>query len=543
MHADPGLWHDLVGRLTDMALASLRSQLDAGAAAVQVFDSWAGILAPKHYAELVLPATRRLFDELETTHPDTPTILFGVGTGELLGLMATAGSSVVGVDWRVPLDEARRRVGPDTAVQGNLDPALCLGTWEVAAAETREVLTGPAPPPVTSSISVTGSCPRPTRASSNRSSNWSTGRDGPGSAPRRCVEVTRSVGVLVMAHGTPRTPEGIGEFYTRIRRGRPPTPELLAELRGRYEAIGGTSPLTARTAAQVDGLAAALEAADPGRFIVRLGTKYVHPTIEDGMADLAAAGVDRVVGIVLTPHRSTIGSGEYFRRAGAAAARPTRHWPSPRSPPGTGQLIRPDPGRAHPGRPRRAGPVGPGTDRGLLHRPQPSAAGGGRRGPLSRPGGRVRGRHRRLGRPRRRCNGDVEHGLAERRPDRRRLDRARPPHRDGAGGSRRSDCRGRVPRRLRLTTSRSSTTSTSRHGAGRTTWASPSPAHRPSTTIPRSSPSWPTWSVPPTTRRPRTRRRPTSARERPFGAGRPRCRRRRWGDGRPGGRMGAGPTT
>jgi uroporphyrinogen decarboxylase len=140
MHADPGLWHDLVGRLTDMALASLRSQLDAGASAVQVFDSWAGILAPKHYAELVLPATKRLFDELETTHPGTPTILFGVGTGELLGLMATAGTSVVGVDWRVPLDEARRRVGPGTAVQGNLDPALCLGTWGVAAAETREVL-------------------------------------------------------------------------------------------------------------------------------------------------------------------------------------------------------------------------------------------------------------------------------------------------------------------------------------------------------------------------------------------------------------------
>jgi len=140
MHADPALWHALVERLTDMALASLRSQLDAGASAVQVFDSWAGILTPKHYAELVLPATRRLFADLETSHPGTPTILFGVGTGELLGLMATAGTSVVGVDWRVPLDEARQRVGAGVAVQGNLDPALCLATWEVAAAETREVL-------------------------------------------------------------------------------------------------------------------------------------------------------------------------------------------------------------------------------------------------------------------------------------------------------------------------------------------------------------------------------------------------------------------
>ena len=128
------------------------------------------------------------------------------------------------------------------------------------------------------------------------------------------------VGVLVMAHGTPGTPEEIGPFYTRIRRGRPPTPELLAELSGRYESIGGTSPLTERTRAQVVGLAAALEHTDPGRFVVRLGTKYVHPTIEEGMAELAAERVDRVVGVVLTPHRSSLGSGQYFARAGAAAA-------------------------------------------------------------------------------------------------------------------------------------------------------------------------------------------------------------------------------
>ncbi len=140
MHGDPTLWRALVDRLTDMALASLRSQLDAGASAVQLFDSWAGILTPQHYESLVLPSTRRLFAELAASHPGVPTILFGVGTGELLPLMATAGTSVVGVDWRVPLDEARRRVGPDRALQGNLDPAMCLGSWSVAEAETREVL-------------------------------------------------------------------------------------------------------------------------------------------------------------------------------------------------------------------------------------------------------------------------------------------------------------------------------------------------------------------------------------------------------------------
>ncbi len=140
MHADPGLWFDLVERLTDMAVASLRSQLDAGASAIQLFDSWAGILTPRHYEEFVLPSTRRIFAEIESSNPGIPTIIFGVGTGELLPLMSTAGTSVVGVDWRVPLDQARTRVGAGQAVQGNLDPALCLGTWDVAAVETREVL-------------------------------------------------------------------------------------------------------------------------------------------------------------------------------------------------------------------------------------------------------------------------------------------------------------------------------------------------------------------------------------------------------------------
>ncbi len=140
MHGEPDLWFTLLDRLADMALASLRSQLDAGASAVQVFDSWAGVLPPHHYERLVLPVTKRIFAELGGSHPGVPTILFGVGTGELLSLMATSGTQVVGVDWRVPLDAARVRVGPDVAVQGNLDPALCAAGTDVALAEARDVL-------------------------------------------------------------------------------------------------------------------------------------------------------------------------------------------------------------------------------------------------------------------------------------------------------------------------------------------------------------------------------------------------------------------
>ena len=138
MHAERETWSALLESLADLALASLRAQVAAGASAVQLFDSWAGTLAPDDYAQLVLPATRRVFDGLADL--GVPRIHFGVGTGELLGLMAGAGPDMVGVDWRVPLDEARRRIGPGQAVQGNLDPAICLAPWEVVEAAAAKVL-------------------------------------------------------------------------------------------------------------------------------------------------------------------------------------------------------------------------------------------------------------------------------------------------------------------------------------------------------------------------------------------------------------------
>jgi len=124
------------------------------------------------------------------------------------------------------------------------------------------------------------------------------------------------VGVLVLAYGTPATPADVEGYYTHVRRGRPPTPELLAELQGRYQAIGGTSPLLERTRAQADGLAAALGAG----WRVELGMKHAAPFLEDGVAALAAAGVERLVGLVLAPHYSRFSVGEYAARAEAAAA-------------------------------------------------------------------------------------------------------------------------------------------------------------------------------------------------------------------------------
>jgi ferrochelatase len=109
------------------------------------------------------------------------------------------------------------------------------------------------------------------------------------------------IGVLVMAHGTPARREDIADFYTRIRRGRAPSPEELAELERRYEVIGGLSPFAERTQAQVDGLRAALDAS---QYVVALGQKYAAPEIPDAVESLLADGVERIVGIVLAPHDS-----------------------------------------------------------------------------------------------------------------------------------------------------------------------------------------------------------------------------------------------
>ena len=137
-----------------------------------------------------------------------------------------------------------------------------------------------------------------------------------------------TLGVLVMAYGTPRTPADIEPYYTHIRRGRPPTPELLAELTARYEALGGVSPLAERTEAQ----RAAIEAALPAGTIVGLGQKHAAPFVEDGLATLVDEGADVVVGVVLAPHFSAFSVGQYHQRAATAAAergvdyRPVDDW-------------------------------------------------------------------------------------------------------------------------------------------------------------------------------------------------------------------------
>lgn len=128
------------------------------------------------------------------------------------------------------------------------------------------------------------------------------------------------VGVVVMAYGTPATPAEVEPYYTHIRRGRPPTAEQLANLQMRYDALGGTSTLAARTQDQLNALARSLDQLAPGRFTVALGQKHAAPFVEDGVATLVAAGVERIVGLVLAPHYSAFSVGQYHERAATAAA-------------------------------------------------------------------------------------------------------------------------------------------------------------------------------------------------------------------------------
>lgn len=138
MYTDEALWHALLDRLADLAIASLRSQVANGASAIQLFDSWAGALAPSDYLRYVQPASAKVLTAIGEA--GVPRIHFGVNTGELLVHMRDAGADVMGVDWRMDLDDARRRLGDGTAIQGNLDPVAVLSGTDVALERARDVL-------------------------------------------------------------------------------------------------------------------------------------------------------------------------------------------------------------------------------------------------------------------------------------------------------------------------------------------------------------------------------------------------------------------
>ncbi len=135
---EPELWDRLMRTIVEVLVRYLRAQIQSGVDVVQLFDSWAGALAPEDYARSVLPHTRRVFAALSSA--DVPRIHFATGNPALLPLIASVECEAVSVDWRLPLDEAWERIGYEHAIQGNLDPAVCLAPWDVVEARAEDVL-------------------------------------------------------------------------------------------------------------------------------------------------------------------------------------------------------------------------------------------------------------------------------------------------------------------------------------------------------------------------------------------------------------------
>lgn len=138
MWGNTPLWQLLMDKLADVIIVYLTAQVQAGAAAVQIFDSWVGSLGPEDYRTYVLPTMQRIFRALKDT--GVPMIYFGVNTGELLQTFTETGASVIGVDWRVPIDAARQRIGGDFTIQGNIDPAMLFAPWPEIERRTRTIL-------------------------------------------------------------------------------------------------------------------------------------------------------------------------------------------------------------------------------------------------------------------------------------------------------------------------------------------------------------------------------------------------------------------
>jgi uroporphyrinogen decarboxylase len=137
MYNDSGAWHAMMSLIAASLVKYLNAQVDAGAQAIQIFDSWVGCLSPDDYREFVLPHTRAV---IQNVKPGVPVIHFGTGTATLLELLREAGGDVIGLDWRVRLDEGWRRVGHDVAVMGNLDPVALFADREVLLAQARRIL-------------------------------------------------------------------------------------------------------------------------------------------------------------------------------------------------------------------------------------------------------------------------------------------------------------------------------------------------------------------------------------------------------------------
>ena len=317
MFSDEGLWNALMERLTGAVVAHLRAQVRAGASALQIFDSWVGCLDAPAYRRYVAPHMKRLF--AETSDLNVPRIHFAVNGSHLLKEMREVGGDVIGVDWRIGIDEAWSRIGFDRSVQGNLDPARLLGPWEEVKSQALEILEKAAATGRTGHIFNLGHGVLPETPVDQLKRLVDLVHDN---VPQQVTSVAMGVpsrfptplprgktGILLMAYGTPASAAEIEPYYTHIRGGRPPRPEHLADLVNRYRMIGGVSPLTAITLSLAHKLEHHLNVP------VFVGMRHAKPFIAESLRRMAHEGIAEIVAIALAPHNSKMSIGAYIKAA------------------------------------------------------------------------------------------------------------------------------------------------------------------------------------------------------------------------------------
>ena len=306
MYSAPDLWRQLMERLAEIVIIYLLAQVEAGADAVQLFDSWAGMLSPSDYERFVQPHSAAVLSAVESA--GVPILHFGTGTAGFIELVRDAGGTTIGIDWRMNLDHAWERIGADRGIQGNLDPMVLLGPAHVVESEAKAILGRAGGRPGHIFNLGHGVHPETPVANLQRSRSKScTGMSLSNNAPR---------GVLLMAYGTPASLDDVEPYYTDIRRGRRPSPELLEELKDRYRTVGGRTPLLEISLAQAHALQPSLG----DTYRVFLGMKHWHPYIKHAVAQMQEAGIQRAVGVVLAPHYSRGSIGEYVQRVDTAKA-------------------------------------------------------------------------------------------------------------------------------------------------------------------------------------------------------------------------------
>ncbi|MFN2135945.1 MAG: ferrochelatase, partial [Candidatus Promineifilaceae bacterium] len=339
MAGEPSAWGRLMNKLVTVQADYLLAQADFGASALQIFDSWAGLaLNREDYGRYVLPYNRKLVEMLKA-RTDKPVIYFSTGTGAYLGDIASLGSDVVGVDWRLPLDEAWAQIGYDRPVQGNLDPAALLYPWKELRARVDAVLAAAAgraghifnlghgifpQTPVENVARVVQYVKTVKNGQVPVNSQLGTGNGelptgAPpadalpiGALPTRALPADQPpTGILVMAYGGPESLDDLPGYLADIRSGRPTTPAVLEEISNNYRQIGGRSPLLGISRAQLAELEKRFEGQNV-RFY--LGMRHWSPWIEDVVAQMVEDGIRDAVSIVLAPHYSKLSVAKYQKK-------------------------------------------------------------------------------------------------------------------------------------------------------------------------------------------------------------------------------------